>query len=132
MEVGDTVELPRQATSAVTPSAAEVIQAFDEAGLEVGNAFPVEQEPGWDQKPVPKTYEEAARFEIPSLGEGYGGRVYIFGSEENLNTVRDYYEGLPSDIRPYVYVKGKVLVQITNQLPSTDAERYKAALDAAV
>ncbi|MBV9452741.1 MAG: DUF192 domain-containing protein, partial [Rubrobacter sp.] len=117
VEVGDTVELPRQATSAVTPSAAEVIQAFDEAGLEVGNVFPVEQEPGWDQKPVPKTYEEAARFEIPSLGEGYGGRVYVFGSEENLNAVYDYYEGLPSDIRPYIYVKDKVLVQITNQLP---------------
>ena len=132
VEVGDTVELPRQATSAVTPSAAEVIEAFDEAGLEVGNAFPVEQEPGWDQKPVPKTYEEGVRFEIPSLGEGYGGRVYVFGSEENLTAVRDYYEGLPSDIRPYVYVKGKVLVQITNQLPNADAERYKAALDASV
>ena len=130
VEVGDTVELPRGITSAVTPSAAEVIQAFDDAGLEVGNAYPVEQEPGWDQKPVPKTYEEAVRFEIPSLGADSGGRVYVFGSEENLTAVRDYYEGLPSEIRPYVYVKGRVLLQITNQLSNTDAERYNAVLNA--
>jgi len=130
VEVGDTVELSQRVTSAVTPSAAEVIEAFDAAGLEVGNAYPVEQEPGWDKKPVPKTYEEGARFEIPSLGVDSGGRVFVFGSEENLTTVRDYYEGLPSDIRPYVYVKDKVLLQINSQLSNTDAERYKAVLDA--
>jgi uncharacterized membrane protein (UPF0127 family) len=130
VDVGDTVEISQRATSAVTPSAAEVIQAFDGAGLEVGNAYPVEQEPDWDNKPVPRTYEEAARFEIPSLGQDSGGRVFVFGSEENLTAVRDYYEGLSSDIRPYVYVKDKVLVQINSLMSNTDAEKYKAVLDA--
>jgi uncharacterized membrane protein (UPF0127 family) len=132
VEVGNRVELPERPGSTEPPSSADVIQAFRDAGLEVGRSYPVEQEPDWDQRPVPKTYEEASRFEIPSVGEDAGGRVFIFESEEDLVAVRDYYEGLPRSILPYVYAKGKVLLQINRNLPEAEAERYNAVLNRTV
>lgn len=127
VQVGDTVELPRP-NPEEPPGSAEVVQAFRDAGLEVGESYPVEQEPGWEERPVPRTYEEATRFLVPSLGADAGGRVFVFGSEENLRAVRDFYEDLAPSERPYVYDEGLVLVQISNQLPEDEAERYGAAL----
>ena len=127
VQVGDTVELP-QPGFAEPPGSADVVQAFRDAGLEVGESYPVEQEPGWDERPVPRTYEEATRFLVPSLGADAGGRVFVFGSEEDLRAVRDFYEDLASSERPHVYDEGLVLVQISNQLPEGEAERYGATL----
>jgi uncharacterized protein len=132
VEVGNRVELPERPGSTEPPSSAEVIQAFRDAGLEIGRSYPVEQEPDWDQRPVPNTYEEASRFEIPSVGEDAGGRVFVFESEEDLIAVRDYYDGLPRSILPYVYAKGKVLLQINRNLPEAEAERYNAVLNRTV
>src|SRR5215210_1366212 len=123
VQVGDTVELP-QPGFAEPHGSADVVQAFRDAGLEVGESYPVEQEPGWDERPVPRTYEEATRFLVPSLGADAGGRVFVFGSEEDLRAVRGFYEDLASSERPYVYDEGLVLVQISNHLPEGEAERY--------
>jgi hypothetical protein len=112
------------------PSSEEVVQAFRDRGLEVGKSYPVEQEPGWDERPVPKTYEEATRFEIPSLGEDSGGRVFVFRSQRSLNTVREYYEGLPTSIRPYVYVENGVLLQLNGNMSESEARKYKDVLTA--
>ncbi len=128
VEVGNKVQLPSQATSANQTSSAEVVQAFKNAGLEVGESYPVEEEPGWSQNQVPKTYLGATRFEIPSLGAGAGGRVFVFSSESNLTALRDYYEGLESSIRPYVYIQDRVLLQISNGLPKDEADRYGEVL----
>src|SRR5215211_2763243 len=105
---------------ASTLSPYEVIQAFENAGLEVGETYPVEQEPGWDENRVPKTYAQAARFTIPSLGvpeEGVvsgprdrGGRVFVFDSQRDLDAVRGYYEALGPSALPHVYVKDQVLL----------------------
>ena len=127
VQVGDTVELPRPGPEE-PPGSAEVVQDFRDAGLEVGESYPVEQEPGWEERPVPRTYEEATRFLVPSLGADAGGRVFVFGSEEDLRAVRGFYEDLASSERPYVYDEGLVLVQISNQLPEGEAERYGTAL----
>jgi uncharacterized protein len=127
VQVGDTVELPQPGFTE-SPGSAEVVQAFQDAGLEVGESYPVEQEPGWEERPVPSTYEEATRFLIPSLGADAGGRVFAFGSEADLRAVRDFYEDLAISERPYVYDEGLVLVQISNQLPEGEAERYDATL----
>ena len=72
VQVGDTVELPRSG-SVEPPSSAKVVQAFRDAGFEVEDSYPVEQEPGWNERPVPRTYEEATRFLVPSLGADAGG-----------------------------------------------------------
>jgi uncharacterized membrane protein (UPF0127 family) len=128
VKVGDTAELPRVTASTKSPSSTEVVQAFKDAGLEVGNSYPVEQEPDWNEKPLPRTYKEATRFEIPSLGEETGGRVFVFQSEEDLIAVRDYYDSLDISIRPYIYTEGKVLLQMSNRTPQAEAERYQAVL----
>lgn len=132
VEVGNMVELPELPSVASPPSSTEVVQAFRDAGLEIGESYPVEQEPGWDEKPVPRTYEEATRFTVPSLGADAGGRVFVFKSEGDLAAVRDYYEGLERSVRPYVYDEGLVLVQISNQLPEDEAEKYWTVLKEAV
>jgi uncharacterized protein DUF192 probably involved in sugar metabolism len=56
VQVGDTVELPRPG-SVEPPSSAEVVQAFRDVGLEVEESYPVEQEPGRNERPMPRTYE---------------------------------------------------------------------------
>jgi hypothetical protein len=133
-------ETTQRATTkqASTLSPYEVIQAFENAGLEVGETYPVEQEPGWDENRVPKTYAQAARFTIPSLGvpeEGVpgprdrGGRVFVFDSQRDLDAVRGYYEALGPSALPHVYVKDQVLLlQINNDLPKAEADRYGAVL----
>ena len=76
VRVGDTVELPRPG-STEPPGSAEVVQAFRDAGLEVGEPYPVEQELGWGARPVPRTYGEGTRFLVPSLGEDAGGGLRL-------------------------------------------------------
>lgn len=136
-----TTETTQATTTASTPEPGEVIQAFQNAGLEVGETYPVEEEPGWDETRVPKTYAQAARFTIPSLGvppEGVpgprdrGGRVFVFDSEEDLAAVRNFYESLEPATRPHVYVKDLTLLQIATDLPKAEADRYGAVLQEAV
>jgi hypothetical protein len=110
------------------PSSEEVVRAFSREGLEVGVFYPVEEE---GPAPVPKTYKEGTRFTIPSLGEDFGGRVFTFESEEDLQPVRDYYEGLGKGVgmfNSHVYVEGNVLLQINGQLPKDQADDYEAVL----
>jgi uncharacterized membrane protein (UPF0127 family) len=128
IEVGNVVELPGLPGSLGTPSSAEMVQAFRNAGLEVGESYPVEHEPNWEEKPIPKNHTEATRFLIPSLEGDAGGRVFVFGSEADLRAVRSYYESLPGSVKPHLYVEGQVLLQITNQLSREEADRYGAVL----
>ena len=128
-------------TTASTIGPDEVIQAFQNAGLEVGETYPVEEEPGWDETQIPKSYAQALRFTIPSLGvpeEGEpgprdrGGRVFVFDSEEDLGIVRSFYERLGPAVRPHLYAKDQVLLQITNDLAKAEADRYGAVLQETV
>jgi uncharacterized membrane protein (UPF0127 family) len=130
--VGDVVELPGRPGLQGTPGTDEVVQAFQNAGLEVGDTYPVEEEPGWQETQIPKSYAQAVRFKTPSLEGDAGGRIFVFDSEEDLAAVRDYYERLVPSVRPHLYVEGQVLLQITNQMPKDEADRYGAALKEAV
>ncbi len=129
-------ETTQTPTTASTLEPYEVTQAFQNAGLEVGETYPVEQEPGWDENLLPKSYAEAVRFTIPSLGvpavgRDSGGRVFVFDSEEDLAAVRTFYERLEPAVRPYVYAKDLVLLQMANELPKAEADRYGAVLQEA-
>jgi hypothetical protein len=55
------------------PTAEEVIEAFHNEGLEVGEVQTVERSE--DRSLIPKTYEEQMSFTIPSSGERSSGRV---------------------------------------------------------
>ena len=56
------------------PPAEEVIQAFREEGLEIGETRQVDREV--DRSFVPKIYKEQVSFTVPSQGERVGGRVF--------------------------------------------------------
>jgi hypothetical protein len=117
-----------------TPSSEDVVLAFQDEGLEVGDFYPVEQEPEWNRSPVPKTYEEGTRFEIPSLGRDSGGRVFVFKEHKDLEVMRDYYvqiEEMPvfgPSLHSHLYTDGLVLLQINGALPKTQADRYGKVL----
>lgn len=123
------------------PSSGEIVEAFREEGLEVGETHPIEKEegpsPGVSSR-LRGVYEEGTRFEIPSLGEDAAGRslggvIFAFESEEDLAEVRDFYEGLSetesSPFFSWVFVEGEVLVQISGRLPEEEARRYEAVLE---
>jgi hypothetical protein len=109
----------------------EVVQAFRDEGLEVGESHPVEEEdPSSPTFSVPKTYKEATRFEIPSLGEDKGGRVFTFETRRDVERVRTYYEGFSGEAYSHVFVKDDVvLVQINGELPVQEAGQYRAVLE---
>jgi hypothetical protein len=108
------------------PNAEEVIQTFRDEGLEVGETQQVDRE--GDRSFVPKTYEEQVSFTIPSQGERVGGRVFTFESQEDLEQVREHYEGFGELFSSHVYVEDEVLVQISGSMPEDDAERYGEVL----
>ena len=108
------------------PNAEEVIQAFRDEGLEVGETQQVDYQ--GDRSFVPKTYEEQVSFTIPSQGERVGGRVFTFESQEDLEQVREHYEGFGELFSSHVYVEDEVLVQISGSVPEEDAERYGEGL----
>ena len=108
------------------PNAEEVIQGFRNEGLEVGETQQVDRE--GDRSFVPKTYKEQVSFTIPSQGERVGARVFTFESQEDLEQVREHYEGFGGLFPSHVYVEDKVLVQISGSVPEEDAERYEEGL----
>ncbi len=95
--------------------------------------YPVEEVEGWKSSPVPKTYTEGTHFDIPGMGEGHGGQVFVFENEEDLNVMVDYYESLPNTSPPVVhshlYVENLVLLQIGGDLPKSDADAYGDVLE---
>jgi len=108
------------------PTAKEVIEAFRDEGLEVGEVQTVERSE--DRSLIPKTYEEQMSFTIPSSGERSGGRVFTFPSREDLDPVSEFYEEFGGVFASYVYVEGNVLVQIDGDVPEDQADRYGEVL----
>ena len=48
-------------------------------------------------------------FTVPSEGERVGGRVFTFESPEDLQQVREHYEGFGELFSSYAYVENNVL-----------------------
>ncbi len=98
----------------------------------MGDIYPVEEVEGWKTSPVPKTYTEGTHFDIPGMGEGHGGQVFVFEDEEDLNVMVDYYEDLPNTSpmqHSHLYVEKLVLLQIGGNLPKGDADAYGDVLE---
>lgn len=122
--------LPPQPTSPPTRSysSADVIAAFQAAGLEVGSTSAI---PTDDPGPVPNSYVEATRFLIPSLGPDSGGRVFSFASGGERDMVLEYYQNLPlAGFTTWVTADGLLVLQINNQLPRERWLEYVAVFEA--
>jgi hypothetical protein len=108
------------------PTAEEVIEAFRDEGLEVGEMQTVARSE--DRSLIPKTYEEQMGFTIPSSGERSGGRVFTFPSQEALDPVSEYYEEFGGVFASYVYVEGNIVVPIDGDVLEDQADRYGEVL----
>jgi hypothetical protein len=117
----------------------QIVEDFREAGLDVGESYPLDEEANPQPSLLPQTYEEAVRFVIPALGvdsegQDQGGRVFSFESEEDLAVVRNHYESAEQipifgpSLHSHVYEDGLILVQINGQLPKKEADRYGKVL----
>ena len=104
----------------------QVVNAFKAAGLELENPRPMSKPKDYGAAPTIDT--EATQFTIPSLGEGGGGHIYSFASEDNLEKMVQYYANASTDNFSWVYVKDNILVQIDGRLPEEKAKQYEAAL----
>ena len=101
------------------------INAFVAAGLEVETPVRLEVD---GHSPLPPTFVEALRFQIPEF-EGRSGRIFSFESAEELQMVSDYYEGIAGTQASYIIVKDNLLVQISDDMPADLAEAYRDALE---
>ena len=113
------------------PTAQDVLQSFRDESLEVAYATNVEDDPNWQKGvPVPKTYKEAYRFSMPSLGndsmgEPKGtGKVFIFDSSNDLRAVQDYYQGFSGMLASHIYTNNAETVLL--QMPAGDVPKAKA------
>ena len=121
------------------PTPESIVKAFEEEGLEVGDYYAIEQEQDWDESPARKTYEKGVRFEIPSLREDAGGRVFVFDEREDLGAMVAYYEGIEesstfgSELESHLYTEqypsGYVLLQINGKLSKDKADRYGEVME---
>jgi hypothetical protein len=84
--------------------------------------------PGPDGRPVAGG---ATAPELPASPGDEGGRVFTFESQEDLDAVRDYYEGLGSIsgwLDSHIYTEGYVLLQISGELPEGQAKESERVL----
>lgn len=106
-------------------TSADVIAAFQAAGLEIGATTPID--PATEGGLVPKSYLEGTRFLIPSLGGDQGGRVFSFASTAERDMVFEYYQNLPlAGFSTWVSANGLLVLQINNLLPRDRWLEYEA------
>jgi hypothetical protein len=106
------------------PTADEVVSAFREEGLEVGESYPLDEDEVWQAFEHPTGYETATRFRVPSLGKEAGGRVFTFDNEADLREMRAFYEGMGPEVTSHLYEHELILLQINGDMPKTQADRY--------
>ena|SRR5918999_1565369 len=116
------------------PSTMYIVAAFRDNDLPVGDSYPVEDLAGWNSSPIPKTHEQGTHFDIPGHGKGYGGQVFVFENQDDLQVMRDYYENIENlpvsgpSLHSHLYTDGLVLLQINGDVPKTDADQYGEVL----
>lgn len=109
------------------PTAADVITAFKDAGLEAENTRPMTK----DDYGFAPFVCEGTRFFIPSLGSNNGGRLFICDNDKDRDALASFYTelGKASAIAfSWVFTKGNIVVQINGDLPEDKAHQYEAAI----
>lgn len=106
----------------------QVLSAFQNAGLEIGEPYLMQPT---DYGLAPMVAVEGKRFLIPSMGVDFGGRVFSFASQNDLDMMNHYYDGLGKAsgwFFSWLFVKDNILIQINGELPEDRAKQYEAAL----
>jgi len=106
----------------------DVIAAFKAEGLEAEATRPMIRD---DYGAAPYVCA-GTRFLIPSLGEAAGGRVFVCGNDADRDALTTFYTELGRGsalLFSWVFVSGRVIVQINGDLPEEQARQYEAALN---
>ena len=117
-------------SSGAVSSSAGVVQAFEEAGLEVGEPYPVDEDPNWTSNNVPKTYEEGTHFDA---AEDQGGQVLVFENRRDLEVMKKYWENFNEKggfFYSHVYERDNALLHINGKLPKSRADEYNEVFQA--
>ena len=105
----------------------QIVTAFKDAGLEAEDTWELTV----DDYGLAPYVGSGVRFLIPSLCEDCGGRVFVFESDKDLQSIKDYYETIAEASAlffSWIYVRDNALVQINGDLPENQALKYKSAL----
>lgn len=100
----------------------QAMQAFRDAGLECEEAQPIDPNDG---TPVPKTFIEAQRCVVPSVGADHGLRVFAFDSTADMEQVQAYYQAFTGALGSYVYTRDNLLFQTSVSMPKETADMYQ-------
>lgn len=116
------------AQSHAAATAAELVDAFDEAGLEVGSPRPMTRD---DYGIAPMKAVEAIKIGLPSLCDDCGGRVLRFDTAEDLADTKAYYDELGREsaaLFSHTFTRGLLLIQLNGELPDAEAAAYNDVL----
>ncbi|MWC29172.1 TerD family protein [Paenibacillus sp. MMS18-CY102] len=121
------VEPPASLLPASNPHAISVdtlITAFKRAGLEAEN--PAELKPS----EFGDTRKDGKRIYVPSLGEDNGGRVFEFGTVEDLQFAKHHYDHLGKmGFFSHTYARGLLLLQMNGAMGHGEFAKYKAVMN---
>lgn len=118
--------LPTEAPKA--PSAQEVIDKFNEAGLGVSDVRPWEQT---EDSPRPNSYLENLRFSIPEVAPD-GGQVFVCDTKRNCDALYAYFDALIALAGPHLYQSpsGTVVAQLNSGLTPETASKFENIINA--
>ena len=108
-------------------TARDVISAFHTAGLEADRVRPMNAN---DYGMAPMVCE-GTRFFTPSLGSGFGGRIFVCGGDRDRAALHRYYTSLgeaTAALHSWVFEQDNILVQINGSMEEEDARAYEKAL----
>jgi hypothetical protein len=109
-------------------NSSNVVSKFKENGLEAEGLREMTRQ---DYGMAPLSAIEGTRFLIPSLCPDCGGRIFSFQNQEDLDLMKNYYEGLGRQsafLFSWVFIKDNILVQINGDLSEERAREYENVL----
>nr|WP_232436733.1 hypothetical protein [Paenibacillus senegalimassiliensis] len=77
-------------------------------------------------------FKEGKRLYTPSIGEGAGGKVFIFEKKTDMEELKTYYDELGKSMAmlfSHTYAKGNILLQITGEMEEEQFNKYKEVID---
>jgi hypothetical protein len=115
----------------------DVVQAFQDKGLEVGNPHHVEDDPKWGTGLVPKTMDSGTRFELPSYAVSpqspTNGSVYHFATPEDQKVLSNYFKTINESTAgamfySHVYETQGFILHMDGRVPKPVANQYANVL----
>ena len=119
------------------PTTDEVVQAFKDEGLDVGDSYNVEDDPKWGTGMVPKTMDSGTRFELPGyqqMNQQATGDVYHFATSEDQETLSNYFDTVSKKsglFYVHVYETDGYMLKIDGAVPKSTADSFGEVLESA-